>query len=77
MPRPLPPGTKLAVPPMHPDIPAEVVAKVHDFINKRMFVEAVGLAEEAEDLRRRGVYFERQTGLPLPEPSEIVTVPAA
>lgn len=45
---PLPPGKRLAVPPMHPDVPADVRAKVLDFIERRMFVEAVNLAEDAE-----------------------------
>lgn len=48
---PLPPGKKLAVPPMHPDVPADVRAKVLDFIERRLFVDAWNLAEDAEDER--------------------------
>lgn len=48
MPYPLPPGKKLAVPPMHPDIPSEVRAKILDYVERRMFVEAYNLAEDAE-----------------------------
>jgi hypothetical protein len=68
---PLPRGKKLAVPPMHPDIPAEVVSKILDYIDRRMFVEAINLAEDAEDERRRLELKTRHFGKELVEAVEL------
>lgn len=54
MPMPLPPGKTLAVPPMHPDLNPEIRAQVLDYVARRMIVEAINLAEDAEYERRRG-----------------------
>jgi hypothetical protein len=67
---PLPPGKKLAVPPMHPDIPWQVQLQVLDFIERRMFVEAVNLAEDAEDDRCRREFKNEQFGKELRELAE-------
>lgn len=52
MPMPLPPGKRLAIPPMRPDISPAVRAKVLDYIERRMFVEAVSLVVDDEYERR-------------------------
>lgn len=61
MPTPLPHGKKLAVPPMHPGIPAEIVDQVHDYVQRRMFVEAVNLAADSEYDRKRLQRNQRNT----------------
>lgn len=54
MPMPLPPGKQLAVPPMHPNLDPDTREQILDYVNRRMFVEAVNLAGDAEYERQRG-----------------------
>jgi hypothetical protein len=68
---PLPPGKKLAVPPMHPDIPAEIRSKVLDYIERRMFVEAINLAEDAEYDRCRRALESKHFGQELFDAAEL------
>lgn len=44
-------GRRLAVPPMHPDIPRPVRVQVYELVLRRLFGEAYDLAASAEDAR--------------------------
>ncbi len=58
-------GTRLAVPPMHDSIDPAIRAKVLDYVRRRLIVEAISLAEEAEADRLAELYQDRHIGADL------------
>lgn len=59
---PLPPGKRIAIPPLHPDVDPVTRTLVEHWMQIGRVVEAISLAEEAEDDRQRGRHLHRHLG---------------